>query len=675
MARPLKPIRIVSENDLKLALADQPREWSIAIAHRAALRVTPLWRHLNGSGVSREYFESAILALFRCSVMPTARGPTRLTGALEAALIAFGAINRAYNAASPNVDDFAAVALAAASACARVALAADIDTDAGTDAADAASEAVDARSAFAASETTASEAAGYESIAKVASARSAAWREIEWDFNALRARTTIAALRTEPIGLLVDDAQGWLTQSDPFPETWRAFKEELHAADPHWALWTEWWEAMRDGERAKPLIWGLPRAAADALLTSAALWPETKWTQLTPKEVNAEIWALIEAKRQEFAGADDVVEQGEGPYRFEEVDGRIVGRPGTPDAFDEAFAATLREELVKKLEALLPAARASNTTRRVVNGLERLREALGVGIAEVNPGVLLSTSRTVLNDTKAFSTSEARNENQPEVLSALGDVADSLEDLMAAFPSILRIEKERLAIALLRNRRRLDAQRKQIEQIQKAADENGAVDASARLALHRFDAAVNEAENLDLLAALVADQILVVRAFTAQVANSLGRRLKDPARVVVSELSGLGIDLWKSTRTGLPVGWKEGSKRLGKRLPQALLVILGISIAGPVGALAGTNLGLGKVATKLAGWIDELRKAQALENEVKRRTMKTAQDKKEAPQGDRVDPKTKAAPKAKAAPKKKAPPKKKTAPKSRPTANKPNVNS
>ncbi len=629
-------VSITSEKELRAWLEGKPREWAIAIAARAALRVTPNWHTLLNPRVfkAKAKSENYVLALFRSSAVSrsSALVPDRdLRAAAGAAAraaadaAAFAAANAGARAAARAAAD--AAAFAAANAGARAA-------------ADAAAFAAANAAAFAAANAgarAAADAAAFAAANAGSAAKAAMWQLISADSAFLAQGGSAPELVQKPLGTIaIDDffavedvfeKEDVFAPTDVFRKNWHDLRTNLLALDPNWQLWVEWWEAARDGRAP----WGLPRDAGNDVMVEALTWQQEKWDRPAGK-VNADIQGLIDAARERVAAdgeqqdEKEALDQGESPYRFEEVDGRIIGRPGSPDAFDEAFAATLRSELAAKLEPLIARARQSNSADRVVAGLERLRETLGAAIGDINPGLLLSASRTVLNDKQVFSNPEEREKLSPDVLAAINDVADSLEDLMAAFPSILRIERDRLALGLIRNKKRLDAQRRKIAEIQSAADESPVVDNTARKALHRFDAAANEAESLDLLAALVADQVLVVRAFSAQIANSWGKKIAQGGRVVGSEVAGLGRDTWQGVRNGLPKGVEKGSKKFGEYLPELGIACLGGLILGPIGALASSIPSLGKIANKLTKLLDEMVEGARLKNEKARRELEAASE-------------------------------------------------
>jgi hypothetical protein len=128
---------------------------------------------------------------------------------------------------------------------------------------------------------------------------------------------------------------------------------------------------------------------------------------------------------------------------------------------------------------------------RLQNSLAKLRKTLGSNIDEVNAGLLLSASRSVMADYRAFDTPAARDEILPEVAALLGDAVTSIEDLMAAFPAILKIERNRIALGMQRNEIVLQSIRRNTAAIKNVADESPVVLPSARQALSAFDATVS----------------------------------------------------------------------------------------------------------------------------------------------------------------------------------------
>jgi hypothetical protein len=239
--------------------AQRRREVAVALAARAALRVTPLLgRELTVGGPSRGNLLSAlVLPSLRAAALrwvaakyPTHGNELRAAGRAAVADIAPD------TAPSAAANASFAASFAADAAAAAHAAASETDGDAAlaADFAVAAADAVDADAAAAAA------AAAFASdAALVDSGRSGA---------------ELAGLPLWPNG-----APEWAS------EAWRTLKSALLAADQGWEVWTAWYEARLAGDAARP--------PNEALEVARATIPDEIWKQ-GPAAVNAEIKRLIE---------------------------------------------------------------------------------------------------------------------------------------------------------------------------------------------------------------------------------------------------------------------------------------------------------------------------------------------------------------------------------------------
>jgi hypothetical protein len=87
----------------------------------------------------------------------------------------------------------------------------------------------------------------------------------------------------------------------------------------------------------------------------------------------------------------------------------------------------------------------------VRRSVERLLDALATRFEDVRPGVLLSRSRSIEADRSAFDSEDARRELFPEAIAMVDDVLLSLQDLLAIYPIVRKIEAERLALSIQRD--------------------------------------------------------------------------------------------------------------------------------------------------------------------------------------------------------------------------------
>jgi formylglycine-generating enzyme required for sulfatase activity len=286
-------------------------------------------------------------------------------------------------------------------------------------------------------------------------------------------------------------------------------------------------------------------------------------------------------------------------FRFRIQDGKIDVLPEQADAADFETAKDLYAELIAKANGLRSRLAATNADQRVQRSVERLLEALAARIEHIRPGVLLSRSRSIEADRNAFDTEEARRELFPDAIAMVDDVLLSLQDLLAIYPIVRKIEAERLALSIQRDATLLTAVRAELEEIKKEASVSEAVTEASRAALKENDPDIEVARTLDVLAGLLADQLLVVRNF-GSVAVTYVRKHGASAAVALgaglaragSELKELGGNSWEAAKVNLP----EGVGAAARILPVGLVIALLANIAGPVAGLAALSGGFKQLA-------------------------------------------------------------------------------
>ncbi len=314
---------------------------------------------------------------------------------------------------------------------------------------------------------------------------------------------------------------------------------------------------------------------------------------------------------QKVAKADSNVDvdlrQLPAAFRFRIQDDKIDVLPEHADVTDFDTAKDLHAELIAKANGLRSRLSSTNSDQRAQRSVERLLEALAARIEDVRPGVLLSRSRSIEADRNAFDTEEARRELFPDAIAMLDDVLLSLQDLLAIYPVVRKIETERLALSIQRDPTLLDAVAAELETIKKEASVSEAVTGAVVAALKENDPDIKAARTLDVLAGLLADTLLVVRNFGSvavtyvhkhgeSAASALGAGLARAG----SELKELGGNSWEAAKINLP----EGVGAAARILPVGLVIALLANIAGPVAGLAALSGGfkqLAKAINKLKG--------------------------------------------------------------------------
>jgi PTS system mannose-specific IIA component len=287
--------------------------------------------------------------------------------------------------------------------------------------------------------------------------------------------------------------------------------------------------------------------------------------------------------------APAAVPQRPAAFRFHQRQGLIDVAPEEPDLINADIARDLYEQLKEKALSLKSRLRQTNSDARSRNSVDRLLDALGNRLESVRAGILLSRSRSIEADRNAFSSDEARRELFPDAIAMMDDVLLSLQDLMAAYPLIRRIEAERLALAIQRDAQLIEAIQAETRIIKSEAESSDAVTARAAKALKETDPDIAEARDLEARASLVADQLLVVRNFASELLSavrehgaSLGTAVTPGLRSIGSELRDVGAKSWKETKTNLP----PGVGITARLIPLALLVALLSQISQPLAGLA-----------------------------------------------------------------------------------------
>jgi len=313
---------------------------------------------------------------------------------------------------------------------------------------------------------------------------------------------------------------------------------------------------------------------------------------------------------------DIALQQRPAAFRFRIHNAKIDTLPDQATVVDLNAAKDLYAELIAKADSLQSRLVKTNSDPRVQRSVERLLDALATRFEDVRPGVLLSRSRSIEADRNAFDSEDARRELFPEAIAMVDDVLLSLQDLLAIYPIVRKIEAEHLALSIQRDATLLAAVTTEVEAIKEEARESEAVTKAAVAALKENDPEIEAARTIDVLAGLMADQLLVVRNFGSE-AVSYVRKYGTSATMALgagmgrasSELKELGGKSWEATKANLP----DGVGAAARVLPVGLVIALLANIAGPVAGLAALSGGF----KQLAQAIKQLRDVGKLPKEEK----------------------------------------------------------
>jgi hypothetical protein len=293
----LEEIRITSKKELEAWLRDKPREWAIAIAARAALRVVPLWdKFLTSKGSSKETdAEDFILTLFRSVAVPRLSAlklnRDMRAAAAEAAATAAATDNVAATQWSP----------AAAARWSEATTAARWSATAAADAAAAADD--DARWSAAAVARWSTDAVA---AARWTATAVAAWDSISADATALAGG--VSGAMTGPLWRTVDlGADGAVSVVTVDVPDWAIsplaqLNKDLQARSLYWSIWLDWYDAVLHGKQP----WGLPHEAGNDVMYQLLTMNQVEWKK-GAKYINPVLTAWVhKAWDREVAGQPEL---------------------------------------------------------------------------------------------------------------------------------------------------------------------------------------------------------------------------------------------------------------------------------------------------------------------------------------------------------------------------------
>jgi len=171
----------------------------------------------------------------------------------------------------------------------------------------------------------------------------------------------------------------------------------------------------------------------------------------------------------------------------------------------------------------------------------------------------------------AFGTEEARESLFPGAVAAIDDICLSGRDLLAIFPIVREIERQRLALGLERSPESVRDVEILAKQINEIADSSDIVAESAVAALGENDISIEQAGSVNQKADLLADKLLVIRNFVSETVRS----------VIDSGLSFID-GAWRVVKPD----FQEGARNAARILPPLAVIALVTSLAGPIPGIA-----------------------------------------------------------------------------------------
>ena len=271
------------------------------------------------------------------------------------------------------------------------------------------------------------------------------------------------------------------------------------------------------------------------------------------------------------------VEQRPAAYRFTTAGDKIDVLPEPPEPLDRQFAVDTQQELLRKAHALLARLHNSRSAQRVCDSVRGLIDGLEKPFDELRPAVLLSRVRSLEADGAAFDTDGARAELFTEAFAQVADAINTSRDLLGMFPSVRRVEVERVALDLHHRPDAVPAIEHHANEIKVAAEKSGAATEDAIQALARNDAAIKAAIDPVLRNELVAAKLLVIGNFTRVAAGKAW-----------GELSEVGA-----------ASWAEFKEKFPKGVGVAVLAAPMMALMSLTGAIAGSVIG---IAVAVPAW-------------------------------------------------------------------------
>ncbi len=522
----------VAERDLEFRdkealeawLKTQPREVSVIIAARAALRALPLAAtELPAKDAGN--FGGLMSAVFRATALArvAAKYPTR-------------AIKRVARAASSAAHEAAAVA---------------DEHDPGdgctfflTYSAALAADSVYYAAALPTAANDAAEAADAAAHAVVNA--DPLWAALSGDARFLDAGGAVVKLADRPL---------WPSGNPTdVVDLWDQLKAAMTTGED-WEVWTRWYDERLVGAPSRGEAYEVPFANVPNEVWDEGPAAANRWIkEHLPREPKTS------DDSQDKGQENELLKQKAAPFAFRVVNGKIDVAPEDAVAIDEQVARDFHAEAKRKAAELKERLARAQADKRLQDSLARLDDYLGQNVEDIRPGLILSALRSLESDHRAYDTEEGRKEHAPELLAMLDDLAGTVRDLAAAYPKTREIIANQFALDLEEKPASLEKLEAASDKLAEAAEKHPKIVApAAAKALREPGRAISESRTPKDRTGQLALRLLSVQNFLRIIASSeivrdTGRHISKVAPPAVATVVAIGIVLGGAYGIGVALG-------------------------------------------------------------------------------------------------------------------------
>lgn len=267
-------------------------------------------------------------------------------------------------------------------------------------------------------------------------------------------------------------------------------------------------------------------------------------------------------------------------------EGKLFAYPQTGQPLDTSVSVGMAAELLLKAKEHEEKTLAHrNSPDRLKRNASALKEVLDGWAEAPNPGVLLMRFRSIEADLVAFDTADGRAELHDDAVAAMIDLKRSLEDFLALYPIVSKIQANMLALDL--QRQDIPKIDQHLIEIEQSARQSGVVDQSTTKALSEG----KETFDLDT-------EVIETSADFDKVALATENRALTTAHRVLG-MRNFSAAVIRAGQEGLIEGTKEGIKGVTSGSIKTGFAFLVSTVVGPIGAIAVFVSSLRPVADKV----------------------------------------------------------------------------